>query len=92
MSVNVMNSLEDVVKDSAAALMAKQRSDGHWVFQLEADATIPAEYVLYLHYLDERDSGKRKKFSRNQVERLERAYYELLHSADLLLFHDGHGA
>ena len=28
------------------ALLARQRADGHWVFELEADATIPAEYVL----------------------------------------------
>ena len=61
MSFNEMNSLEKVVKDSAAALMAKQRPDGHWVFQLEADATIPAEYVLYLHYLDERDPEMEKR-------------------------------
>ncbi|HEX4826697.1 MAG TPA: squalene--hopene cyclase, partial [Xanthobacteraceae bacterium] len=26
---------------------------GHWVFELEADATIPAEYVLLRHYLAE---------------------------------------
>jgi len=30
-----------------------QRDDGHWVFELEADATIPAEYVLLRHYLGE---------------------------------------
>ncbi len=30
-----------------------QRDDGHWVFELEADATIPAEYVLFRHYLGE---------------------------------------
>ena len=30
-----------------------QRPDGHWVFELEADATIPAEYVLMRHYLGE---------------------------------------
>ena len=30
-----------------------QRPDGHWVFELEADATIPAEYVLFVHYLGE---------------------------------------
>ena len=30
---------------------AQQRPDGHWVFELEADATIPAEYVLLVHYL-----------------------------------------
>ena len=33
--------------------MAQQRPDGHWVFELEADATIPAEYVLLRHYLGE---------------------------------------
>jgi squalene-hopene/tetraprenyl-beta-curcumene cyclase len=35
------------------ALLALQRRDGHWVFELEADATIPAEYVLLRHYLAE---------------------------------------
>src|SRR5580704_11299090 len=40
--------------DSATqALLARQRPDGHWVFELEADATIPAEYVLLRHYLSE---------------------------------------
>ncbi len=40
--------------DSARdALLACQREDGHWVFELEADATIPAEYVLLRHYLGE---------------------------------------
>src|SRR5262244_864899 len=35
------------------ALIALQQPDGHWVFELEADATIPAEYVLLRHYLGE---------------------------------------
>jgi squalene-hopene/tetraprenyl-beta-curcumene cyclase len=35
------------------ALLACQRPDGHWLFELEADATIPAEYVLLRHYLAE---------------------------------------
>ena len=34
-------------------LLASQRGDGHWAFPLEADATIPAEYILLQHYLDE---------------------------------------
>lgn len=38
---------------AAAALAALQRPDGHWVFELEADATIPAEYILLKHYLGE---------------------------------------
>ena len=38
-----------------AALLRRQNPDGHWVFELEADATIPAEYVLLEHYLDRID-------------------------------------
>ena len=46
--------LDQAVADSAAALIRHQHGDGHWAYPLEADATIPAEYVLLLHYLDER--------------------------------------
>src|SRR6204780_1064623 len=35
------------------ALLDCQRPDGHWLFELEADATIPAEYVLLRHHLGE---------------------------------------
>jgi squalene-hopene/tetraprenyl-beta-curcumene cyclase len=35
------------------ALLEARQSDGHWVFELEADATIPAEYVLLRHYRGE---------------------------------------
>ncbi len=41
------------VDKAADALMQMQQPDGHWVFELEADATIPAEYVLLRHYLGE---------------------------------------
>ncbi|HIJ62985.1 MAG TPA: squalene--hopene cyclase, partial [Rhodospirillaceae bacterium] len=50
-----ISALQEAVAGSAAALMARQRPDGHWIFDLEADVTIPAEYVLFFHYLDERD-------------------------------------
>ena len=45
--------LDAAVSRAAAALAALQRPDGHWVFELEADATIPAEYILLRHYLGE---------------------------------------
>src|SRR6266516_2956165 len=41
------------VEAACRALIALQQPDGHWVFELEADATIPAEYVLLRHYLAE---------------------------------------
>jgi squalene-hopene/tetraprenyl-beta-curcumene cyclase len=45
--------LERSIDRATAALLACQREDGHWLFELEADATIPAEYVLLRHYLAE---------------------------------------
>jgi squalene-hopene/tetraprenyl-beta-curcumene cyclase len=51
------DSLQAAVGRAATALLAQQRADGHWVFELEADATIPAEYILLQHYLDEIDDG-----------------------------------
>ncbi len=47
--------LDGAVDRAARALLEKQRADGHWAFELEADATIPAEYILLQHYLDEID-------------------------------------
>ncbi|HUZ75122.1 MAG TPA: squalene--hopene cyclase [Stellaceae bacterium] len=47
--------LERGVGAAEAALIALQRGDGHWAFELEADATIPAEFILLGHFLDEVD-------------------------------------
>jgi squalene-hopene/tetraprenyl-beta-curcumene cyclase len=45
--------LEAAIGRATESLLKLQRPDGHWVFELEADATIPAEYVLLKHYLGE---------------------------------------
>jgi len=45
--------LEHAIGRASRALMDLQREGGHWVFELEADATIPAEFVLLKHYLGE---------------------------------------
>ncbi|MGH8722467.1 MAG: hypothetical protein ACREU4_10805, partial [Burkholderiales bacterium] len=44
-------SLDETIAEQTAALLAAQRSDGHWVFEFEADVTIPAEYVMLRHFL-----------------------------------------
>lgn len=46
-------SLDASVARATDAILAAQKPDGHWVYELEADATIPAEYVLLVHYLGE---------------------------------------
>jgi len=47
--------LDAAIARASAALSRQQRPDGHWAYELEADATIPAEYVLLEHYLDRID-------------------------------------
>ena len=48
--------LDQAIATAQAALAGRQSSDGHWVFELEADATIPAEYILLEHFLDRIDA------------------------------------
>ncbi len=45
--------LDRAISAATDALLQRQRPDGHWVFELEADCTIPAEYVLLRHYFGE---------------------------------------
>jgi squalene-hopene/tetraprenyl-beta-curcumene cyclase len=47
------NALETSIGSATRALLDCQQADGHWVFELEADGTIPSEYVLLRHYLGE---------------------------------------
>ena len=47
------DALEASIAKAGRALRDCQQPDGHWVFELEADCTIPAEYVLLRHYLGE---------------------------------------
>src|SRR5256885_16082292 len=45
--------LDRAIATATEAILSLQRADGHWVFELEADATIPSEYILLVHYLGE---------------------------------------
>ena len=45
--------LEGAIAAASRAVLDQRKADGHWVFELEADATIPAEYILLRHYLAE---------------------------------------
>ena len=45
--------LESSIAAAQEGLLGFRQPDGHWVFELEADVTIPAEYALLRHYLAE---------------------------------------
>src|SRR3954451_20042738 len=52
-----LGAIETCIAAAAAAVIGFRQDDGHWVFELEADGTIPAEYVLLRHYLGEPVDG-----------------------------------
>jgi squalene-hopene/tetraprenyl-beta-curcumene cyclase len=43
--------IEAVVSRATQALLAAQRGNGHFVFELEADVSVPAEYILFKRFL-----------------------------------------
>jgi squalene-hopene/tetraprenyl-beta-curcumene cyclase len=47
---------ERAISIARDALLARQERAGHWLFELEADCTIPAEFILMMHFLDEIDA------------------------------------
>jgi squalene-hopene/tetraprenyl-beta-curcumene cyclase len=51
LGAGLIANLEKTIGRATDALLARQHDDGHWAFELEADATIPAEYVLLKHFL-----------------------------------------
>lgn len=47
--------IDEAIARARAALLAAQQPDGHWCFELEADCTIPAEYIIMMHFMGELD-------------------------------------
>ncbi len=78
-----LSALDTLIAEQAGRLAAAQRADGHWVFELEADATIPAEYILYRHYLADIDLALEKKIAA-YLRRIQGAHggWPLFHGGD----------
>jgi hypothetical protein len=53
--------LDRAIHEARNALIAAQDSRGFWLFELEADCTIPAEYIMMMHFLDEIDTRCRRR-------------------------------
>ncbi|MFQ5747904.1 MAG: squalene--hopene cyclase [Planctomycetota bacterium] len=64
--------LDSAIDRARRELLDLQEADGHWLFELEADCTIPAEYLLMMHFLDEIEEDLQDKFAvhlrRDQAE------------------------
>jgi squalene-hopene/tetraprenyl-beta-curcumene cyclase len=75
--------LDRAIVAATDALLARQRPDGHWVFELEADCTIPAEYVLLRHYFGEPVDAELERKIAVYLRRIQGAH------GGWPLFHDG---
>ena len=65
------SSLDVAIARASQALLAYQREDGHFVFELEADATIPSEYILLVHYLGEQPNPGLEQKIGNYLRRIQ---------------------
>src|SRR6476660_8686118 len=66
--------LEQRIEAATNALLDRQQPDGHWIFALEADATIPAEYVLMRHFLAEPVDAELEGKIANYLRRIQGAH------------------
>lgn len=76
--------IRELIEEQAEKLWSMQREDGHIVFELEADCTIPAEYVLLRHFLGEIDPEREERIGRHlrSIQKPDGSWP---------LFHDGAG-
>src|SRR5947209_6813451 len=85
-SIGIENgALEASIAAATRALLGYRKPDGHWVFELEADSTIPAEYVLLRHYLGEPVDTVLEAKIANYLRRVQGAHggWPLVHEGDL---------
>jgi len=78
-----LDAIKTAANRATRALLALQRPDGHWVFELEADCTIPAEYVLLTHYRGETVDTELERKIAVYLRRIQGAH------GGWPLFHDG---
>ena len=60
---SVTSALDRAIAAAREALIARQSAEGYWLFELEADCTIPAEYIMMMHFLDEIDAALEGKLA-----------------------------
>jgi squalene-hopene/tetraprenyl-beta-curcumene cyclase len=56
--------LDAAIGRATSHLLRRQQADGHWVFELEADATIPAEYLMLRRFFGKSDPARETRIGR----------------------------
>ncbi|MFV2061203.1 MAG: squalene--hopene cyclase [Gammaproteobacteria bacterium] len=50
-----VSEIDSSIQRATKALLSQQNENGYWCYELEADCTIPAEYIIMMHFMDEID-------------------------------------
>src|SRR5439155_1983464 len=79
------SALQERIAAATRALLDRQHPDGHWCFELEADATVTSEYVLLRHYLGEPVDAVLEGKMAAYLRRIQGAHggWPLVHDGDL---------
>ena len=56
--------LDAAIAGARERLLADQNADGHWRYECEADCTIPAEYILMMHFVDDIEPAVQQRVAR----------------------------
>lgn len=55
--------LEQAIEAAKQALLGWRNPEGYWCAEFEADCTIPSEYILMMHFMDEVDESIERKIA-----------------------------
>jgi len=70
--------LDSAINKAQEQLLNLQDEEGFWIFELEADCSIPAEYIMMMHYLDDINEELQTKIANYLRSRQsEEGYYPL---------------
>ncbi len=76
--------LDRAIAAARDALIAQQNDQGYWLYELEADCTIPAEYIMMMHFLDEIDAPLQAKIANHlRARQAEHGGWPLYHNGEL---------
>lgn len=58
-----ISGLNAAIERAQSKLLSLQNPAGYWVFELEADCTIPSEYIMMMHYLGDINAELQSKIA-----------------------------
>ena len=76
--------LDHAIAEARDALIGHQDAQGYWLYELEADCTIPAEYIMMMHFLDEIDATLESKIANHlRSHQAQHGGWPLYHNGEL---------